>query len=190
MARPTHLCLAFITAFSSPRSATYAFSSSPAWRRPSIGDVERISRGERAKQRGVGSRRVPHRLNANERAVFDRAKAQGYLVCNGRAWRAERAEAPLLNSHRNLRDALGAPAIVVAKDASGDDTVLCDLSPLRLAPGDVERRAAAYLETFEGGHFTMADATAPGDAADFRAPQARAGVRARAEVMLSKGYLR
>lgn len=42
--------------------------------RPSIDDVERLSRGEGAKRRGVGSREVPHRLNADERVQFDLAK--------------------------------------------------------------------------------------------------------------------
>ena len=37
-------------------------------------DVESIGRGNAAKQRGTGSRRVPHRLNADERKLYELAK--------------------------------------------------------------------------------------------------------------------
>ncbi len=47
--------------------------------RPSIDDVERLSRGEGAKRRGVGSREVPHRLNSDERVQFDLAKKRCVL---------------------------------------------------------------------------------------------------------------
>ena len=42
--------------------------------RPTLDDVERISRGDAAKSRGTGSRRIPHRLNAEERKQYDIAK--------------------------------------------------------------------------------------------------------------------
>ena len=42
--------------------------------RPSLDDVERISRGQAAKKRGTGSRAVPHRLNNMERKELELAK--------------------------------------------------------------------------------------------------------------------
>lgn len=52
--------------------------------RPSLDDVERISKGNAAKARGTGSRRIPHRLNAEERQQYEIAKqkVQGMLPCN------------------------------------------------------------------------------------------------------------
>lgn len=38
--------------------------------RPSLDDVERLSRGQAAKKRGTGSRGVCHRLNESERKVI------------------------------------------------------------------------------------------------------------------------
>lgn len=49
--------------------------------RPDVGDVERLSRGEPAKRRGTGSREVPHRLNAAERASWETAKVCACLWC-------------------------------------------------------------------------------------------------------------
>ena len=45
--------------------------------RPSLDDVEKISYGQAAKKRGIGSRGVPHRLNAEERSEWDLAKKRG-----------------------------------------------------------------------------------------------------------------
>ena len=53
-------------------------ASCTAWR-PSLDDVESISRGGAAKNRGTGSRRVPHRLNSEERGLYDLAKKK---VCS------------------------------------------------------------------------------------------------------------
>lgn len=39
--------------------------------RPTLDDVERISRGQAAKRRGTGSRGVAHRLNEAERVEWD-----------------------------------------------------------------------------------------------------------------------
>lgn len=52
--------------------------------RPSLDDVERISKGNAAKARGTGSRRIPHRLNAEERQQYEIAKqkVQGMLACD------------------------------------------------------------------------------------------------------------
>lgn len=48
-------------------------AKSKVWR-PSIDDVDRLSRGEAAKIRGTGSRDIPHRLNAEERPSYESAK--------------------------------------------------------------------------------------------------------------------
>lgn len=102
--------------------------------RPTLDDVERISRGQRAKQRGVGSRATPHRLNAEERDEFERAKRRGYLVLQGRGYRKERKGSPLLNIFRQLCDAR-AKAAVWVEIGSGQptprDVCAVDLAPLR-----------------------------------------------------------
>ena len=79
--------------------------------RPTIDDVERISRGQAAKRRGTGSRSVPHRLNAEERIEWDYAKLRRYLNLRGTGWRKERGDSPLANIYRNYCDALGIPSI-------------------------------------------------------------------------------
>lgn len=141
-------------------------AAAATWR-PTFDDVERISRGQAAKVKGTGNRGIPHRLNADERQVFERAKMAGYLVVNGRAWRSERAESPLLNTHRNLRDAAGDACVVVYKAADGADTVVCDLSPLRAPAADVAARAAGCLaalgEAAETGRFEPGGAETDGD---------------------------
>lgn len=47
--------------------------------RPSLDDVDRLSRGEAAKRRGTGSRAVPHRLNEEEMRAFTVSKVRGVL---------------------------------------------------------------------------------------------------------------
>jgi hypothetical protein len=54
-------------------------AAAPAAGRADVADVERLTRGEAAKRRGTGSREVPHRLNAEERAVWDLAKVRCVL---------------------------------------------------------------------------------------------------------------
>jgi len=121
-------------------------TASPRWRareggwRPTVDDVERISWGKPASKKGkrTGSRGVPHRLNEDERRSFDQARRQGFLQVKGSAWRAARADAPLLNTYRSLMDARGRPATVLHKGADGGDRLVVDLSPLRL-PGEFAR---------------------------------------------------
>ena len=65
---------------------TRAAAGAPAIGRAVLEDVERLTRGEAAKRRGTGSRAVPHRLNADERALWDLAKVRvhvrrGLLQC-------------------------------------------------------------------------------------------------------------
>ena len=99
--------------------------------RPTINYVERISWGKPAKQKGTGSRGIPHRLNEEERLLFDQARRKGFLEVAGSGWRSQRRDAPLLNTYRSFCDARGQPAIVLHKDKTGVDEVVVDLSPLR-----------------------------------------------------------
>ena len=101
--------------------------------RPDKQDVERISWGKPAKKKGTGSRGVPHRLNQDERQLFDQARTKGFLEVAGSAWRAQRSDAPLLNTYRSWCDACAQTSIVVHKSSTGvDDAVVVDISPLRL----------------------------------------------------------
>jgi len=107
--------------------------------RPDISDVERISWGKPAKRKGTGSRGVPHRLNQEERFLYDQARQKGFLEVAGSAWRSQRREAPLLNTYRSLCDARGKVCIVLHKSNTGvEDEVVMDLSPLRF-PKDFKR---------------------------------------------------
>ena len=83
--------------------------------RPSIDDVERISKGLAAKRRGTGSRAVPHRLNAEERIEWEIAKKKKYLVLSGSGWRKERGDSPLANIYRQYCDAVDIPCISVRR---------------------------------------------------------------------------
>ncbi len=114
--------------------------------RPTLDDVDAISRGQRAKRRGTGSRAVPHRLNSEERTLFDLARRRGYLEIRGSGWRAERGDAPVVNSYRSWCDARSVAAIFVHKrgrEASLDE-VSVDLAPLR-APHKFSAAAAELL---------------------------------------------
>ena len=100
--------------------------------RPSLDDVQRISVGDAAKRRGTGSRQVPHRLNSEERRAYDIAKAKGFLTLDGTGfYRRERKGSPLGNIWRQFCDAKAQPCVLVAKGDEAD-SVLLDLSPLRL----------------------------------------------------------
>jgi hypothetical protein len=97
-------------------------------------DVERLSRGQASKQRGYGSRKVPHRLNDPERSEWDRAARKGYLSLVGSGNRRTRKGSPLVNIHRQWCDARAKPQILLYKATSGRtiDQVVIDISPLRL----------------------------------------------------------
>ncbi len=69
--------------------------------RPTLDDVDRISWGKPAKKKSTGSRGVPHRLNEDERKLYDFARQKGFLEVPGSGWRKERRGAPLLNTYRN-----------------------------------------------------------------------------------------
>ena len=97
-------------------------------------DVERLSRGQASKQRGYGSRSVPHRLNESERAEWDRAAKRGYLTLVGGGNRRSRKGSPMINIHRQWCDARAKPQILLFKATNGRtvDQVIVDFSPLRL----------------------------------------------------------
>lgn len=116
-------------------------------------DAERISWGLAAKRKGTGSRGVPHRLNADERRLFDLGKSKGFVEIAGSGWRAERREAPLVNSWRLYSDAVARPAIVLHKPS----TVVLDLSPMRV---DVDDLVAALLAEKSRGVYLCADSPA------------------------------
>jgi len=118
--------------------------------RPDISDVERISYGKPAKKKGTGSRGVPHRLNLDERFLFDKARNRGFLEIIGSGWRSQRKEAPLLNSYRSLCDARGQASIILHKGNTGVDEIVCDLSPLR-NPKVFHEVAQKCLELQQGG---------------------------------------
>lgn len=103
--------------------------------RPTLDDVERISKGQAAKRRGTGSRAVPHRLNESERQQWDLAKKKKFLVLRGTGWRKERGDSPLANIYRQLCDSQNIPCISVCQGLGVgeviEDTVVIDFSPLR-----------------------------------------------------------
>eukprot|EP00979_Chaetoceros_neogracilis_P000449 scaffold107_cov269-Chaetoceros_neogracile.AAC.41 len=100
--------------------------------RPTVQDVESISWGKPAKKKGTGSRGVPHRLNEDERLLFDQARRKGFLEIAGSGWRSQRGDAPLVNSYRSLCDARGQVCITLHKGNTGLDELVVDISPLRL----------------------------------------------------------
>ena len=114
-------------------------------RRISRDDVERLSRGQPSKNRGYGSRNVPHRLNEEERQEMDRASRRGYVMLAGTGYRRGRKGSPLANIHRQWCDAREKPQIILCKASGGRplDNIIVDLSPLRINglfddPADVE----------------------------------------------------
>ena len=73
--------------------------------RPTLDDVDRISWGRNAKKKGTGSRGVPHRLNDDERSLYDFARRKGFVEIGGSGWRRRRSDAPLVNTYRSWCDA-------------------------------------------------------------------------------------
>lgn len=147
--------------------------------RPDKQDVERISWGKPAKKKGTGSRGVPHRLNQEERQLFDQARTKGFLEVLGSAWRAQRSDAPLMNTYRSWCDACAQVSIVVHKSSTGvDDTVVVDVSPLRLETATAFQAAAeSCLEAQPGGIIRNQGISAPKETeeateeAEYESPQ-------------------
>lgn len=101
--------------------------------RPKLDDVESLSYGNAAKKnRGTGSRHVCHRLNAQERKLYDIAKRAGFLTVRGTGYRKERKGSPACNTYRQRCDAQEDICIVVEKRTE-HDTVSIDFSTLRVA---------------------------------------------------------
>eukprot|EP00986_Skeletonema_menzelii_P006869 scaffold2612_cov132-Skeletonema_menzelii.AAC.5 len=100
--------------------------------RPHIDDVERLSYGKGAKkQRGTGSRYHCHRLNQEERRLYEHAKVSRFLTVKWNGYRKERKGSPLQNIWRQRCDALATLAVCVEKRSS-EDTVVIDFSTLRV----------------------------------------------------------
>jgi hypothetical protein len=112
-------------------------------------DVDAISWGKKAKKKGTGSRGVPHRLNDEERKMFDFARKKGFVEIAGSGWRRQRSDAPLVNTYRSWCDACAHPAIFLHKGTDYDNVVV-DLSPLR-TPLLFEKAAAFCLENAPDG---------------------------------------
>lgn len=102
--------------------------------RPHLDDVERLSYGKGAKkQRGTGSKYVCHRLNRDERKIYDLAKkaSPSFLTVRGTGYRKERKGSPLCNIFRQRCDALEELCVVIEK-RSDQDTLVIDFSTLRV----------------------------------------------------------
>ena len=113
--------------------------------------MERISKGQAAKKRGVGSRSVCHRLNEMERKEFELAKKLGFVQLRGTGYRRERKGSPLANIHRQLCDALARPCVEIHRGLGTDaiDEVVVDLSPLRPTAAGALDAAFAVLRAVE-----------------------------------------
>eukprot|EP00614_Pseudopedinella_elastica_P013439 CAMPEP_0172589742 /NCGR_PEP_ID=MMETSP1068-20121228/8348_1 /TAXON_ID=35684 /ORGANISM="Pseudopedinella elastica, Strain CCMP716" /LENGTH=329 /DNA_ID=CAMNT_0013385389 /DNA_START=215 /DNA_END=1204 /DNA_ORIENTATION=+ len=143
--------------------------------RPSVDDVVRISWGKPAKQKGTGSRGVPHRLNQDERVVFDFAVSKGFLEVAGSGWRKQRREAPLVNTYRSFCDAARRPVIVVFKGSTGEDEVSLDFSPLRRP--DIRDQHLAVARAVAASPSLVQLGVLPGqEAEDGRGEEAAGGV--------------
>jgi hypothetical protein len=140
------------------RHASFSDDRKGQWR-PSVDDVIRISWGKPAKKKGTGSRGVPHRLNTEEREIFDRGVNKGFIELGGSGWRKQRRDSPLVNTWRSFCDSKRQPFLAVFKDSQGMDDVSLDLSPLRLhlleevsAVAAVAGETAAPIVAQHGGH--------------------------------------
>jgi hypothetical protein len=99
-----HLACRQVRCFSISRRAVYVVAMARPWR-PEMDDVDRLSRGEGVKRkRGTGSFHIPHRLNSDERPVFETAKKKGYLQVRGTGYRKGRKGHPLPNIYRQVRN--------------------------------------------------------------------------------------
>lgn len=157
--RPSGSCVAFLTIahcttalrtshINACEPASISLLAAPVaakdtWR-PTIDDVDRISWGRPAKKKGTGSRGTPHRLNDEERTLYDFARKKGFVEIAGSGWRKQRSDAPLVNTFRSWCDARAHPAIYVHKGNGDADEVIADLSPLR-TPLSFEAAAAFCL---------------------------------------------
>ena len=86
---------------------------------------------ERANKRGTGSYNICHRLNQEERQLYNQAKSNNYLITKGTAYRRRRKGSPVANTYRQRCDALNQVCIIIEKH-SGYDRMKIDVSTLRL----------------------------------------------------------
>jgi hypothetical protein len=119
--------------------------------RANLDDVENLSYGRGAKkQRGTGSRFTCHRLNRDERRIFDQAKRDGFLTVRGTGYRKNRKGSPVGNTFRQRCDALAQICVVIEK-RSDSDKVVIDLSTLRV--WDDSKLVSFLLDTiFQSKH--------------------------------------
>eukprot|EP00537_Pseudo-nitzschia_pungens_P001174 CAMPEP_0172369626 /NCGR_PEP_ID=MMETSP1060-20121228/33581_1 /TAXON_ID=37318 /ORGANISM="Pseudo-nitzschia pungens, Strain cf. cingulata" /LENGTH=279 /DNA_ID=CAMNT_0013094603 /DNA_START=152 /DNA_END=988 /DNA_ORIENTATION=+ len=119
--------------------------------RANLDDVENLSYGKGAKkQRGTGSRFTCHRLNRDERHLYDLAKRDGFLTVRGNGYRKERKGSPVWNTHRQRCDALEELCIVVEKRPDIDRVVI-DFSTLRV-PDDSKLVTFILESVFRSKH--------------------------------------
>jgi len=144
--------------------------------RPSADDVDRISYGKAAKRRGTGSRRVPHRLNQEERVEFDVAKKKQFVALRGSGYRKERGDSPLANIYRQFCDSIGIPCISIKRGISSqqtsvlfDGTILdevnIDFSTLRVKSGDFELLKSKIIDEANSGNYDGLVSITDGEAA-------------------------
>lgn len=132
MLRVMNGSLLFVGACVARQVTTVAMRKSTC--RPTIDDVARISQGRAAKQRGTGSRAVPHRLNEEERTHYNLAIERGYLTLGSNVgYRRERKGSPLFNTWRMWNDARAKPAVMLVKrgHARPMDELWVDVSTMR-----------------------------------------------------------
>jgi hypothetical protein len=154
------------------------------------GPARRISWGKPAKKKMTGSRGVPHRLNDEERMLYDMAHRKGFLEVGGSGWRKQRRGAPMLNTYRSSADARAAPLVVLHKSKSGEeDEVVLDLSPLRTPQhfADIARRCA---EAHPGAKIEALELFEPADEDEAGAEEGGAAAAALGEEAVEKGELR
>jgi hypothetical protein len=100
--------------------------------RANLDDVENLSYGRGAKkQRGTGSRFTCHRLNRDERRIFDQAKRDGFLIVRGTGYRKNRKGSPVANTFRQRCDALATLCVLIERRSS-HDRIAIDVSTLRV----------------------------------------------------------
>ena len=127
--------------------------------RPTLADVENLSRGLGTSRRGIGSRRVPHRLNEEERKSYELAKRKGFAVVKDGGWRKERKGSPLLNILRQRADALAQPLVWVDLAGRKRQSDAAEAN----ANADADADAAAYRS-----HITPAPAMVCADLSPMR----------------------
>ena len=93
---------------------------------------------------------MPHRLNEEERRLYDLGRRKGFVEIAGSGWREQRRGAPLVNTFRNWCDARAVPMVAVFKAPNGSDRVAVDLSPLRL-PSEFQGLGARLAAAAPGG---------------------------------------